>query len=543
MGVARGLLGGLVEMSGDLFQNARKVVLPDGTKITVWFAGAVAHIGVEVAAAAKKLAGSKVFVVVIDALWPEPAGDFDGKKHYTGENCSVGFEKTPAESVGRLDWVDHSGKPQLWIRNISVSGRARYDGAEDYTDYNNRKIYKRTGEVIETLYKVNGITSLDGIVYYVTIGAGQIKLYTSKDELVYSVTSVASYATDKWFKFNASGNTGVLLYSTHRYFYITIVHDENLNPSVTSGFVYPQKSRRFKVETVFKWSPYLIGGCFEGFGLAIVDGISGGQVIRAVDFVGDSLHALYIATVTETKHADADLGSVSPSWYDNVVRAATTAKAYYIRDINSSTAVDINLSGSLHTSRMRLNVRKAVYDFFSVPVSHYHWSEPRILDLDIRKKACVIWSDPLFGGSHMYYTHNRDIIAAFNNDVLDTFTIDEGDSYVTSLPFVVDSQSDVSIDSWECGSPPPFDDYIELEEYSEITNLSDIVVEDGYRGRLLSWESDNAFVMCRNEVPDEVNGYNVENRFLCSGVSYNINSILPNVPTDYGYAVIDKGDS
>lgn len=44
MGVARSLLGGLVEMSGDLFQNARKVVLKDGTRITVSFAGAIANV-------------------------------------------------------------------------------------------------------------------------------------------------------------------------------------------------------------------------------------------------------------------------------------------------------------------------------------------------------------------------------------------------------------------------------------------------------------------------------------------------------------------
>lgn len=48
MGVARGLLGSLVDMSGDVFQNARKVILPDGTKITVSFAGALARIAIDV---------------------------------------------------------------------------------------------------------------------------------------------------------------------------------------------------------------------------------------------------------------------------------------------------------------------------------------------------------------------------------------------------------------------------------------------------------------------------------------------------------------
>lgn len=44
MGVARGLLGSLVDMSGDVFQNARKVILPDGTKITVSFVGSIARV-------------------------------------------------------------------------------------------------------------------------------------------------------------------------------------------------------------------------------------------------------------------------------------------------------------------------------------------------------------------------------------------------------------------------------------------------------------------------------------------------------------------
>ena len=48
MGVARSLLGGLVEMSGEVFQNARKVLLPDGTKIEVSFAGNVAKIEIDV---------------------------------------------------------------------------------------------------------------------------------------------------------------------------------------------------------------------------------------------------------------------------------------------------------------------------------------------------------------------------------------------------------------------------------------------------------------------------------------------------------------
>ncbi len=48
MGVARSLLGGLVEMSADVFQNVRKVLLPDGTKIEVSFAGNIAQISIDV---------------------------------------------------------------------------------------------------------------------------------------------------------------------------------------------------------------------------------------------------------------------------------------------------------------------------------------------------------------------------------------------------------------------------------------------------------------------------------------------------------------
>lgn len=59
MGVARSLLGGLVEMSGDLLQNARKVVLPDGTKIIVSFAGQIANIAIDAAKDYVQLAASK----------------------------------------------------------------------------------------------------------------------------------------------------------------------------------------------------------------------------------------------------------------------------------------------------------------------------------------------------------------------------------------------------------------------------------------------------------------------------------------------------
>jgi hypothetical protein len=55
MGVARSLLGGLKEMSGNVYQNIRHVVLPDGTKITVGFAGAISQLAIDVRAAVDSL--------------------------------------------------------------------------------------------------------------------------------------------------------------------------------------------------------------------------------------------------------------------------------------------------------------------------------------------------------------------------------------------------------------------------------------------------------------------------------------------------------
>lgn len=48
MSVARSMLGGLVEMSGDVFQNIRRVMLPDGTKIEVSFIGDMGRIAIDV---------------------------------------------------------------------------------------------------------------------------------------------------------------------------------------------------------------------------------------------------------------------------------------------------------------------------------------------------------------------------------------------------------------------------------------------------------------------------------------------------------------
>lgn len=48
MGIARSLLGGLKEMSAGLYQNARHVLLPDGTRITVGFFGDIARVMIDV---------------------------------------------------------------------------------------------------------------------------------------------------------------------------------------------------------------------------------------------------------------------------------------------------------------------------------------------------------------------------------------------------------------------------------------------------------------------------------------------------------------
>lgn len=63
MGVARSLLGGLKEMSAGLYQNARHVVLPDGAKITVRFAGAIHQILIDVSAVTQRLAQGGWFLI------------------------------------------------------------------------------------------------------------------------------------------------------------------------------------------------------------------------------------------------------------------------------------------------------------------------------------------------------------------------------------------------------------------------------------------------------------------------------------------------
>jgi hypothetical protein len=55
MGVARSLLGGLKEMSGKLFSNARQVTLPDGVTIRVSFAGAIHQVSIDVRGVARKI--------------------------------------------------------------------------------------------------------------------------------------------------------------------------------------------------------------------------------------------------------------------------------------------------------------------------------------------------------------------------------------------------------------------------------------------------------------------------------------------------------
>jgi hypothetical protein len=95
--------------------------------------------------------------------------------------------------------------------------------------------------------------------------------------------------------------------------------------------------------------------------------------------------------------------------------------------------------------------------------------------------------------------------------------------------------------SWACGAEPPWG-YTEYEDLAEVLYLADIVVEDGFRGRLMSWDTDKALVMCQGDVSTTEGAGYIENRFVCGGTSFDINSMLPNTPYDYGYAVIDTGE-
>lgn len=85
MGVARGLLGGLVEMSGNVFQNKRTYLLPDGTHITVSFAGRIANVAIH--APERKLSvdsesSCRLFLSgLLTAESIEVTTDSDGQEH------------------------------------------------------------------------------------------------------------------------------------------------------------------------------------------------------------------------------------------------------------------------------------------------------------------------------------------------------------------------------------------------------------------------------------------------------------------------------
>lgn len=100
MGVARSLLGGLVEMSGDLFQNARKVVLKDGTRITVSFAGAIANVLIEARSAV-----SEALTGAARAIFVRPSWNNNYDWELDEDTCPHNMKTTYIHNYSPRDWI------------------------------------------------------------------------------------------------------------------------------------------------------------------------------------------------------------------------------------------------------------------------------------------------------------------------------------------------------------------------------------------------------------------------------------------------------
>lgn len=187
MGVARGLLGSLVDMSGDVFQNARKVILPDGTKITVSFAGALAQIAIDVRLAAREISRMLAEFVTTPKDSDHPSGlSTDEAKHawHSTQNRVVVNSPYECGAISTRYYGVGGNKPSV-VTSIQGINPPRLDNymqapsvsppdANEGDEISWQSLYARTPVSSSNGIRFTGITTSDaltricyGSIYYI----------------------------------------------------------------------------------------------------------------------------------------------------------------------------------------------------------------------------------------------------------------------------------------------------------------------------------------------------------------------------------------
>lgn len=220
MGVARQLLGGLKEMSGDLFQNTRSVLLPDGTKIRVSFAGALGKVFIDVRGAfaeyaTKILAGVFVRPAWVSGLDWEVATDV----------CPHTVTSVKPQLYSARDWVSSDGKI------VSLVGSGDYDryfsDAGVYeVGVDGTSFGSKLGVVGAAIFNGDLVLVLKRVVvggFEFVVDIGGVELYS---------TGLVAKSNDKWsgvgqqvqksVVFNTSGNEACTAISSHEVLLLTL---------------------------------------------------------------------------------------------------------------------------------------------------------------------------------------------------------------------------------------------------------------------------------------------------------------------------------
>jgi hypothetical protein len=212
MGVARSLLGGLVEMSGDVFQNARKVILPDGTKITVSFAGSLAQIAIDVVSVASST--KRKIKPMFSMLFFTRDGDGVGPNSNLltepylsmtppfGTNAGilfefpagVGFEKKNEYPLNKMPRNNALGGWHWWTSQSDVTlswGGTPVSGVASYAFSAADNIIFKDGDVLfRHDYKIICAASYGGKLVFITIRVISPDIYGANWGFEYRLNSV-----------------------------------------------------------------------------------------------------------------------------------------------------------------------------------------------------------------------------------------------------------------------------------------------------------------------------------------------------------------
>lgn len=382
MGVARSLLGGLVEMSGDLFQNARKVVLKDGTRITVSFAGAIANVLIDVRKAEKLLLSYVRVIPAIYSAWLDDAIGDDpvSTKLVEYRNCSTTLIRTKKNITGAIDWIDATGMPKMWVEGGYPVGWARYSLMTSTRI--SRDVYLYDGSVITVPFSVSGFTIFKGI-----------NVFASRVDNTFSVrledgTIIASFDTtpylysgllsDTWVKFNQSGDAGVVLLSTKKYLLVELHKSGSV---ITATFTVQNTPDTYTSSEASPqiFSPGPPGHC--GYGL--MEGYGYRTDVVAIDYYQNEIVYLYCDVGNEfwNIHWRDVPGDEPVSEYRGVSVGFTR---YRVGGSAIATeSLFVNTNNLLHA-------RNIYYDYQLYPGDVDHqYSVFFLSDLDLRRKAAA----------------------------------------------------------------------------------------------------------------------------------------------------------